>query len=171
MVRQRSGVDRPGPLQPGVERRTAVVIVLTALRDEYNAVLAHLSDLQVVRTSNGTRFEVGTFLGDRIDWRVHVAEIGMGNSRAAGIFTAAADAFGSDMALFVGVAGNLKPHDLCRGDVVIADNVHNLHAGKEVPGSDGAPYTSTRTLSFPASHAWSSWQSKWRVETGYPKLP
>ncbi|MFF7476954.1 hypothetical protein [Streptomyces sp. NPDC008092] len=117
-------------------RMTAVVF--TALQDEYEAVAAHLPTRRPSRVRT-TRFEVDEFTGAHVDWTVYVAEVGEGNTRTAAEFASAAGALDPHLVLFVGVAGSVKPEDLVRGDVVVADRVYDLHRGKdaweEVEGS------------------------------------
>lgn len=100
------------------------VIILTALHVETLAVLRHLSE-RVEETVKGTVFFVGMFDG----WRVAVAEVGPGNSKAASISERAIDHFQPEVALFVGVAGGVK--DVQIGDVVIATKVYGYETGKD----------------------------------------
>jgi hypothetical protein len=60
-------------------RPRATAVVLTALGLEYDAVRARLESWEDLRSSGGTRFEVGEFEGAHVDWHVCVAEIGPGN--------------------------------------------------------------------------------------------
>lgn len=126
-------------------------VVFTALQLEYAAVIAHLPERSAARVG-ATRFEVGAFPGDVADWQVYVAEIGPGNVGTGIEVTAAVAVLQPSLVLFVGVAGSVKPADLCRGDVIVADRVYNLHAGKDswsdVEGSVHLP----RPISFPAAH-------------------
>jgi len=132
-------------------RPTATVVVLTALGLEYAAVREHLHDVRLERARHGTRFEVGQLRGEFLTWQVAIAEIGMGNAAAAAEVGPAIELFNPDLLLFVGVAGSVKPTDLRRGDVVIADHVYNLHAGKVV-GADPLTGHLSRPLSFPAPY-------------------
>lgn len=124
-----------------------VVVVLTALPLELDAVRALLADPETVVTPTGSRFVAGTMQGKGTFWRVHVAEIGMGNAASAVETTAAVGHLSPRLVVFVGVAGGLKPSDQRRGDVVVADRVYALHSGKET--DDGF---SSRPVSFPAPH-------------------
>jgi nucleoside phosphorylase/tetratricopeptide (TPR) repeat protein len=150
----RRALARGSPGQPtaGEPRQpTATVVVLTALGLEYAAVREHLRDVRLERARHGTRFEVGWLPGEFLTWDVAIAEIGMGNAAAAAEVGPAIELFNPDLLLFVGVAGSVKPADLRRGDVVIADHVYNLHAGKAV-GADPLTGHLSRPLSFPAPY-------------------
>ena len=68
----------PESVRPG-----RVVVVLTALDVEIAAVLRRLPDANSERRVGGTRYEVGFFHGEHIDWTVATAEIGEGNLGAA----------------------------------------------------------------------------------------
>jgi nucleoside phosphorylase/tetratricopeptide (TPR) repeat protein/DNA-binding transcriptional ArsR family regulator len=135
----------------GSTRPVATVVVLTALELEYAAVQEHLRDMRLERARHGTRFEVGQLEGEYLTWNVAIAEIGMGNAGAAAEVGSAIELFHPDLLLFVGVAGSVKPADLRRGDVVVADRVYNLHAGK-ISGTDPVAGYLSRPLSFPTSH-------------------
>ena len=93
------------------------VVILTALDVETRAVLRHLPDWTDV-TVKGTVFYQGKFEG----WNVAVAEVGVGNVRAATIAERAIEYFKPAVALFVGVAGGVK--DVAVGDVVVATKVY-----------------------------------------------
>jgi len=59
------------------------VIVLTALRVEYQAVRQHLTDLQEEVHERHTVYERGLFQCGPTLWHVGLAEIGAGNAGAA----------------------------------------------------------------------------------------
>jgi nucleoside phosphorylase/predicted nucleic acid-binding protein len=127
-------------------------VVFTAIELEYDAVRRQLGSCSRARTPIGTRFEVGRIRGDRADWNVYLAEIGMGNAGSAAEVMAAVTAFDPALFLFVGVAGGLKPDDQARGDVVIAERVYNVHSGKHAAGPGGASEVLSRPVSLPTSH-------------------
>jgi len=145
--------DRWEPVGSGdAGRSTLTAVVFTAIPQEYDAVRRQLGSCSRARTPIGTRFEVGRIRGDRADWDVYLAEIGMGNAGSAAEVMAAAAAFDPALVLFVGVAGGLKPDDQARGDVVIAERVYNVHSGKHASGPDGASEVLSRPVSLPTSH-------------------
>jgi nucleoside phosphorylase len=126
-------------------------VVLTALQEEYAAVVAHLDDRQSDRVGS-TRYERGRFTGTNVDWTVYVAEIGMGNVAAAAELSAANTQLKPNVVLFVGVAGSVKPDDLCRGDVIVGSHAYNIHAGKDAVDDAERPVSLARPLSSQASY-------------------
>ena len=58
-------------------------VILTAIRVEYEAVRAHLTDLREEPHPQGTIYERGIFSNTNQDWDVIIGEIGAGNPTAA----------------------------------------------------------------------------------------
>lgn len=112
--------------------RHRCVVILTAIRVEYEAVLAHLTDLHEV-TYKGTVYERGTFLSRNRSWEVIIGEIGPRNSNTAMETERAIDHFKPDIAFFVGIAGGLK--DVSFGDVVVATQAYSYISGKANKGN------------------------------------
>jgi nucleoside phosphorylase len=110
---------------PRVERW---VVILTALDIETKAVLPHLVECSSRTHNRGTIYFTGMCDGKDGPWRVAVAEIGMGNVRAAIHAERAIAEFSPKLAMFVGVAGGLK--DVRLGDVVAASKVVGYEGGK-----------------------------------------
>ncbi|AKH83247.1 purine phosphorylase [Streptomyces sp. CNQ-509] len=103
-----------------------LVVILTALNLEYQAVRRKLTDPQAHRHERGTRFEVGTVQGTSC--RVALGLTNKGNHSAAVIAERAIQEFSPVAVLFVGVAGALG--DAARlGDVVMATHVYAYHGG------------------------------------------
>lgn len=103
-----------------------LVVILTALNLEYQAVREKLVGPQVHRHERGTRFEVGTVQGTSC--RVALGLTNKGNQSAAVIAERAIQEFSPVAVLFVGVAGALW--DTARlGDVVMATHVYAYHGG------------------------------------------
>ncbi|MEU6606563.1 5'-methylthioadenosine/S-adenosylhomocysteine nucleosidase [Streptomyces shenzhenensis] len=103
-----------------------LVVILTALNLEYQAVRQKLAGPQVHRHERGTRFEVGTVQGTSC--RVALGLTNKGNHSAAVIAERAIQEFSPVAVLFVGVAGALW--DTARlGDVVMATHVYAYHGG------------------------------------------
>jgi nucleoside phosphorylase/tetratricopeptide (TPR) repeat protein len=141
----KAGVDVREP------RPRLKVVIFTALGLEYAAVAAYLPARRPERI-DGTRFESDVFVGDHVDWIVYIAEVGVGNVRTAVEVTSAIKDLAPDLVLFVGVAGSVKPKDLCRGDVVVADRVYNLHSGKDAWSETDGSVHLERSVSFTATH-------------------
>ncbi|MET9687709.1 5'-methylthioadenosine/S-adenosylhomocysteine nucleosidase [Streptomyces sp. NPDC006514] len=103
-----------------------LVVILTALNLEYQAVRQKMTGPQVHRHERGTRFEVGTVQGTSC--RVALALTNKGNHSAAVIAERAIQEFSPVAVLFVGVAGALW--ETARlGDVVMATHVYAYHGG------------------------------------------
>jgi nucleoside phosphorylase len=103
-----------------------LVVILTALNLEYQAVRRKLADPQMHRHERGTLFEVGSVQGTSC--RVALGLTNKGNHASAVIAERAIQEFSPVAVLFVGVAGALW--DTPRlGDVVMATHVYAYHGG------------------------------------------
>ncbi|MFD7711098.1 purine phosphorylase [Streptomyces sp. NPDC059786] len=103
-----------------------LVVVLTALNLEYEAVRRNLAGPRLHRHRRGTRFEVGTVPGTSC--RVALALTNKGNHPAAVLAERAIQEFSPVAVLFVGVAGALW-ESTGLGDVVMATHVYAYHGG------------------------------------------
>jgi tetratricopeptide (TPR) repeat protein len=112
-------------------------VILTALPVEYRAVRAHLSDLVEEVHEQGSVYERGCFSSGNGVWEVLLAEVSVGNPRAAFETERALHYFKPHVALFVGVAGGLK--DVSIGDVVFAPKVYFYESGKVLTGFEPRP--------------------------------
>jgi adenosylhomocysteine nucleosidase len=111
----------------GTDSHTGIVVILTALNVEYDAVRAHLIGLQARAHPAGTRFEIGTLRGT---WRrIALAITGTGSTSSAIIAERAISLFAPQALLFVGIAGALKD-DIALGDVVVATRIYAYHGGR-----------------------------------------
>jgi adenosylhomocysteine nucleosidase len=99
-----------------------IIVILTAMNLEYQAVRAQMSDITAHTHPMGTRFEIGQLNG----CRVALALTGKGNQSAAVLTERAATEFAPAAVIFVGVAGALQPR-LSLGDVVVATHVYAYH--------------------------------------------
>lgn len=102
-------------------------VILTALKVEYLAVRAHLSDV-IEKVHKGTVYQRGRFETNGRTWDILLVQVGMGNERAAIETERALSYFPPDVAMFVGVAGGLK--DVGLGDVVAGTKVYAYEYGK-----------------------------------------
>ena len=103
-----------------------LVVILTALNLEYQAVQARLADPHLHGYVEGTRFEIGTVPGT--ECRVALGLTGKGNQSAGILATLAMKEFAPLAVLFVGVAGALWDGTPL-GDVVMATHVYDYHGG------------------------------------------
>ncbi|WP_405822283.1 5'-methylthioadenosine/S-adenosylhomocysteine nucleosidase [Streptomyces sp. NBC_01390] len=121
------------------------VAVLTALSLEYDAVLAHLTDLEkLTHPRYGTKAKRGQLAGT--PWQVALVDMGEGTLTAATLTERVLTWLDPEAVIFVGVAGGLKD-DIAIGDVVVATKVYAIHGGKQTP--DGFL---TRPEAWRASH-------------------
>ncbi|MEU6205694.1 5'-methylthioadenosine/S-adenosylhomocysteine nucleosidase [Micromonospora musae] len=109
-----------------MSRNSGLVVILTALNLEYEAVRDRLIDLRLHRHAAGTRFEVGRI--SQSDCQVALALVGKGNHPAAVLAERAMAEFSPAAVLFVGVAGGLWPN-IRLGDVVVANKIYAYHGG------------------------------------------
>lgn len=116
-----------------------LVVILTALNLEYQAVQARLADPHLHGYVEGTRFEIGTVPGT--ECRVALGLTGKGNQSAGILATLAIKEFAPLAVLFVGVAGALWDGTPL-GDVVMATHVYDYHGGtSEDDGLKARPRT------------------------------
>jgi nucleoside phosphorylase len=101
-------------------------IILTALAVEYNAVRAHLRDVQEV-TYKGSVYETGLFPSEKAPWEICIAQVDVGNAAVAFEAERAMTYFDPEVALFIGIAGGIK--DVKLGDVVASTKVYGYESG------------------------------------------
>lgn len=105
-----------------------MIVILTALPVEQEAVLEHLVDVREHRHSQGTLFDVGTLTANP-GREVAVGVTGQGTLAAAALTERAIAEFSPAAVLFVGIAGGLRPW-LEIGDVVVGTKVYAYQGGK-----------------------------------------
>jgi nucleoside phosphorylase len=68
----------------GKDNRTDIpcAVIITALKEECQAVTAHLSDLKEIEDPYKNIYDCGYFAGSGQEWSIAVAEIGVGNTCA-----------------------------------------------------------------------------------------
>ncbi|HEV7486710.1 MAG TPA: NB-ARC domain-containing protein [Thermoanaerobaculia bacterium] len=102
-------------------------LIVTALRVEFEAVRAHLTDVRE-ETSKRSIYERGNLTGNGQAWDVTIVEAGAGNISAAWETERAISHLQPEVVIFVGIAGRLK--DAKIGDVVVADRIYGYESGK-----------------------------------------
>ncbi|WP_433754665.1 hypothetical protein [Nocardia sp. CA-135398] len=105
-----------------------MIVILTALGVEQDAVLEHLVDIKMHEHDKGTLFDVGTIAGYP-GHRVAVGVTGAGTTTAAALTERARAEFSPNAMIFVGIAGGLRDK-LAIGDVVVATKVHSYQGGR-----------------------------------------
>lgn len=103
-----------------------VVVILTALNVEYEAVQSRLTAPKPHPHERGTLYEAGAVPGTSAE--VVVGLTGKGNQSAAALVERSIDAFSPIAVLYVGVAGALWD-TAGLGDVVVATHVYGYHGG------------------------------------------
>lgn len=105
-----------------------MIVILTALPVEEQAVLEHLVDVEVHKHAAGTLFDVGA-LASKPERRIAVGVTGPGALSAATLTERAFAEFAPSAMMFVGIAGGLRSW-LEIGDVVVASKVYAYHGGR-----------------------------------------
>jgi len=123
-----------------------MIVIMTALPVEQDAVLRHLVDVEERAHAAGTVFDVGT-LAAHPRRRVALGVTGPGTTTAAALTERARAEFSPSAMMFVGVAGGLRDW-LEIGDVVVATKVYSYHGARSEDGGDLA-----RPRAWEVSHA------------------
>jgi len=114
------------------ESELPVVVILTAIKEEYSAVRSHLDpeSITVVR-KDSILYEQGilSYAGRSIA-KIVIKECGPKNPATAQETQRAITNFRPQCIFFVGIAGSRKPQDFGLGDVIFAENVHYYEGGK-----------------------------------------
>lgn len=112
------------------EKRLPIVVILTAIQEEYNAVRLHLKDI-CDADQNDTNYEKGIFEfnGNEIA-QVIIRECGSKNAIASQETERAIFNFKPNCMLFVGIAGSRKPNDFGLGDVVFPEKIYSYEGGR-----------------------------------------
>src|SRR6476620_6646956 len=97
-------------------------VILTAHSDDYQAIRAHLADVEEETHPQGTVYELGQFSANGKTWEVAIAEIDNSNASAASEAERALSHFKPDVILLVGAATGIK--DVALGDVIVATKVY-----------------------------------------------
>lgn len=107
-----------------------VIVILTAINEEYKAVRNHLIDVERVNRDD-TIYESGIFelAGNRVAV-VIIRECGPKNNIAAQETERAINNFKPNGMFFVGIAGSRKVNDFKVGDVIYPEKIYSYEAGK-----------------------------------------
>jgi adenosylhomocysteine nucleosidase len=105
-----------------------MIVILTALGVEQDAVLTHLVGVETHEHAKGTLFDVGSIAGYP-EHRVAVGVTGAGTTTAAALTERARAEFSPTAMMFVGIAGGLRDW-LTIGDVVVATKIYSYQGGR-----------------------------------------
>ena len=112
----------------------ALIVVVTALPVEFEAVVRHLSSVTTEVGDHGTRYELGKFRNAS----VVIVGTGAGNVDAAIEVETAIARYSPRYLFFVGIAGGIK--DVKVGDVVAATRIYSYDSGKYDSGRAGGAF-------------------------------
>lgn len=118
------------PIKTFDEYILPIVVILTAIKEEYHAVRCHLNQIEEF-DRNDTIYERGVFIcQEEVIAKVIIRECGQKNTNAAQETERVFQYFTPDLILFVGVAGSRKPKDFSIGDVICPNKIYSYEAGK-----------------------------------------
>ena len=103
-------------------------VILASHPDDYQAVRAHLTELEEETHPQGTVYELGQFSENGQTWEVAIAEIDNSNASAASETERAINHFKPDVILLVSAAVGIK--DVSLGDIVVANKVYGYESGR-----------------------------------------
>ena len=116
--------------QGNMEKKTPIVVILTAINEEYMAVRSHLDNIKSINKDD-TIYESGIFeLAGKEVAEVVIRECGPKNNIAAQETERAINYFSPDCMFFVGIAGSRKANDFKIGDVIYPEKIYSYEAGK-----------------------------------------
>lgn len=118
------------PSNPIENKELPIVVILTAIKEEYAAVRAHLDSISVLK-KDSVLYEEGIFKfnGNEVA-KVIIKECGPKNPGTAQETQRAITNFRPQCIFFVGIAGSRKPNDFRVGDVIFPEKVHYYESGK-----------------------------------------
>lgn len=123
------------PKENYMKKSLPVIVILTAIQEEYMAVRNHLKEITEV-DKNDTSYEAGTFeLNGKDIANVVIRECGAKNTTASQESERAIQYFKPKCMLFVGIAGSRKPKDFTVGDVIFPEKVLSYEGGKSEKNS------------------------------------
>jgi nucleoside phosphorylase len=105
-----------------------MVVVLTALDEEFRAVRDHLAGATRRVAAENTEFAVGRLADTTVE--LAVARVSVGTSGIAQVSTRALELFQPTALLWVGIAGGVRK-DVQPGDVVVSDRVYSYESARQ----------------------------------------
>lgn len=107
-----------------------IVVILTAIKEEYLAVRQHLNEI-VEAKQNDTHYEAGIFeFNGKEIAKIIIRECGAKNTTSAIETERAINYFKPAAMFFVGIAGSRKPKDFSIGDVIFPEAILSYEGGK-----------------------------------------
>jgi nucleoside phosphorylase len=112
------------------ENELPLIVILTALNEEFLAVRSHLENLRCI-DKNGVYYDEGIFKykGANIA-RIITRECGNKTAATVQETEKAIHYFDPECMFYVGIAGSRKPNDFKIGDVIIAEKIYSYEGGK-----------------------------------------
>lgn len=129
-----------------METTLPIVVILSAIPVEYQAIKSHLTNITADESEDGTIYEKGEFHSDGQDWTVVIRETGQGNVNATSAVYLSWEKYEPDVVIFCGIAGGIK--DVNIGDIVVASKVYNYHSGKHGTVFSARPDTWSPSLAI-----------------------
>ena len=103
-------------------------VILTTHSDDYQAIRAHLTDVEEETHPQGAVYELGQFSAPEQTWEVAIVEIENSNASAASEAERAINHFKPDAIFLVSTAIGIK--DVALRDVVVATKVYGYESGR-----------------------------------------
>lgn len=102
-------------------------VVLTSQNEVWQSINTKLSDSKEIKHSQGTIYQVGTFIEKEVQWEVILVEIESGNTNSAFETERAIREFDPEAVFFIGLAGGIR--DIRVGDVVVSTKIYGYESG------------------------------------------
>jgi nucleoside phosphorylase len=108
----------------------ALVVILTAIKEEYLAIRSHLNNLTEL-DKDDTIYEIGKLIYNEIlVAEIIIRECGAKNSTSSQETERAIQYFKPNAIFFLGIAGSRKPNDFSIGDVIFPEKIYSYESGK-----------------------------------------
>jgi nucleoside phosphorylase len=118
------------------------ILIVTALREEREAVLSRLTAVRLDPSKNSTttyysaRLEAQTSQGNKGYYNVIIMSCGMGRAKAAVVTTNAINRWQPRYVCMVGIAGGFEHKGVRLGDIIIAEQVVDYELQKQSEGGE-----------------------------------